>query len=178
MTDPRLPPNFAHLATEEDTYPLSDTKTPALTTKDREQLFLNASLPDEDTPFVDELDAQSGALPDTNNMDEYQNWVGTMMGKTADGPRTAYLSLKGCGEAGEFAEKIGKLERDQGITEWDQIPPDNVKALAKELGDRLWYIAASARKLGLTLSTIALMNVLKLTDRLERDVLDGSGDDR
>lgn len=117
-------------------------------------------------------------LPNVKNMDDYQNWVGTMMGPTADGPRTSYLSLKGCGEAGEFADKVGKLERDKGIIEWDDIDDEDRFALAKELGDRLWYVAAAARKLRMSLSQIALMNVMKLTDRKDRGVLGGSGDDR
>lgn len=80
-----------------------------------------------------------------------------------------YPTLGLCGEAGEVAEKIKKFKRD-GVLD--------TKEVAKELGDVLWYVANLAGDLGYTLSQIAQMNVEKLTDRAERNVLSGSGDNR
>jgi len=51
-------------------------------------------------------------------------------------------------------------------------------AIAKEIGDVLWYIAADARDLGFTLEEIAKMNIEKLESRQKRNVISGSGDDR
>lgn len=85
-----------------------------------------------------------------------------------------YTTLKMNGEAGEAAEKVGKWWRDQN----GLCSADDVKALAKELGDVLWYIAASASELDMTLDEIAQLNIEKITSRRARNVTKGSGDDR
>lgn len=97
-----------------------------------------------------------------------------------------YTALKGAGEAGEFAEHVGKAIRDDGLV--DMVAYDTVmfrnlsverhEKLVKELGDQLWYVAAKARELGVTLEDVALINIEKLTDRNARGVLQGSGDSR
>lgn len=85
----------------------------------------------------------------------------------------AYVGL-GLGEAGEVQGKIKKVLRDdEGIlTEQARI------AIAKEAGDLLWYAAALADEIEIPLEVIATMNLNKLADRRDRDVLGGSGDDR
>lgn len=86
-----------------------------------------------------------------------------------------YPALKLAGEAGEFAEKIGKRLRDAD----GDFDADSFRmAAAKELGDVLWYVAAAARDLGLYLEDIAEMNLSKLANRMERGVIGGSGDER
>lgn len=81
----------------------------------------------------------------------------------------AYCALGLGGEAGEYSEKVKKLIRDGKFD----------KALAiKELGDVLWYLTSSANELGVSLADIAEVNIVKLWDRKERDVLHGSGDTR
>jgi NTP pyrophosphatase (non-canonical NTP hydrolase) len=81
----------------------------------------------------------------------------------------SYCALGLTGEAGEYSEKVKKLIRD-GVLD---------KALAvKELGDVLWYLTASAKELGYTLTDVAEINILKLSDRAERGKLQGSGDER
>ena len=52
------------------------------------------------------------------------------------------------------------------------------RAMAKELGDVLWYAAQLATELGLELEEIARENLLKLRSRQRRGMLSGSGDDR
>lgn len=85
-----------------------------------------------------------------------------------------YPGFKLAGEAGECAEKIGKCLRDN-----DGVFSDEIKAaLAKEIGDVLWYCAALADDLGLILGDIAVGNLEKVHDRKARGVLHGSGDNR
>ena len=74
------------------------------------------------------------------------------------------------GETGEIAEKIKKSFRDGTEIDCDDI--------AKELGDVLFYVAALASVYEIKLSDIAATNLNKLFDRKERNVLQGSGDNR
>lgn len=89
-----------------------------------------------------------------------------------------YPVLKLAGEAGEVAEKLGKLMRDEGWTPGSPLAPAQRDALALELGDVLWYVAAVAHDLGLPLAEVAGRNVEKLADRHRRGVISGSGDSR
>lgn len=81
----------------------------------------------------------------------------------------AYCALGLTGEAGEYSEKVKKLIRDGKLDK---------PLAAKELGDVLWYLTASARELGYTLSDLAEINIVKLSDRQQRGVLQGVGDER
>jgi len=90
------------------------------------------------------------------------------------GDNLLYPTLGLCGEAGEVAEKIKKMVRDD-----DGILSDARRAaLSKELGDVLWYLAQIATEAELDLEAIAEENLEKLLSRRDRDVLQGSGDDR
>jgi len=92
--------------------------------------------------------------------------------------RLLYPVLKLAGEAGEVAEKLGKLMRDEGWTPGRGLSEAQRDALALELGDVLWYLAAVAHDLGVPLSDIAQRNLGKLADRAARGVIGGSGDAR
>lgn len=81
----------------------------------------------------------------------------------------AYTALGLAGESGEYTEKVKKLLRDGKLDK---------RLAAAELSDVLWYLTASANELGYTLTDIAEINIIKLTDRAERNVLQGSGDTR
>lgn len=85
-----------------------------------------------------------------------------------------YTTLKLNGEAGEVAEGVGKAIRDDGA----KITPEREIALVRELGDVLWYVAATANELGYDLSEIAQINLDKLKARREAGTLSGSGSDR
>lgn len=96
-----------------------------------------------------------------------------------------YVALKGCGEAGEFAEHVGKAMRDDrlinvvdGAVSFEPLTPERHAALVKEIGDQLWYLAAKCNELNITLAQAALVNIEKLFDRTSRDTLRGSGDER
>jgi NTP pyrophosphatase (non-canonical NTP hydrolase) len=88
--------------------------------------------------------------------------------------RLIYPTLKLAGEAGEFAEKVGKLLRDKA----GALEEEDRDALAGELGDVLWYAAEVATVLDVDLGEVARRNLAKLRSRAERGVLQGSGDDR
>ncbi len=78
------------------------------------------------------------------------------------------------GEAGEVADKIKKIIRDKD----GKISDEDRAAVAKELGDTLWYLAAIARYLDIPLSEVAKGNIEKLESRYQRNKLHGEGDNR
>lgn len=91
-----------------------------------------------------------------------------------EGQKIIYPTLGLAGEAGEVADKVKKVLRDN-----DGVFTDDIKtSVAKEIGDVLWYIAALSRDLGYTLEDIAKMNIEKLESRKQRNVISGSGDER
>lgn len=92
----------------------------------------------------------------------------------------AYSAL-GLGESGEVQGKVKKLLRDKGLsmdTPLSELSDDIKLAIAKEIGDGLWYAAETANQLGFTLNEIAQMNVDKLAARAEKGTLKGNGDNR
>ena len=104
----------------------------------------------------------------------------------------AYVALKLNGEAGEFAEHVGKAMRDDHLIPvcdayygdpqtallHEKLTDERRALIIKEIGDVLWYLSAACNELGITLSEAAAENLRKLCDRTERDALRGSGDDR
>lgn len=80
-----------------------------------------------------------------------------------------YLALGLADEAGEVAGKIKKMYRD------GHLDPD---ALAKELGDVMWYLTRLADWNNTPLDKIIKGNMEKLQSRKDRGVLGGSGDER
>jgi NTP pyrophosphatase (non-canonical NTP hydrolase) len=89
----------------------------------------------------------------------------------------AYVGLKLNGEAGEFAEHVGKAMRDDGFGE-KELTPERKTLIINEIGDVLWYLSAACNELGIDLSEAAYANLDKLCSRTERGVLKGSGDER
>jgi NTP pyrophosphatase (non-canonical NTP hydrolase) len=94
------------------------------------------------------------------------------------GSNLVYPALKLAGEAGEAADKVGKIWRNQGLTSVTGYSVEQKEALAKEVGDVLWYITALAYELGYGLDQIATGNIEKLRDRRDRGVIKGEGDNR
>jgi NTP pyrophosphatase (non-canonical NTP hydrolase) len=91
-----------------------------------------------------------------------------------DEQRIIYPSLGLTGEAGEVADKVKKVLRDNdGV-----FNPERKAEIAKEIGDVLWYCATLARDLDYDLETIAQINIDKLRSRQQRGMLHGSGDNR
>lgn len=97
--------------------------------------------------------------------------------RTAQYPREfwlAYPALGLAGESGEVADDIKKVIRDDGA----RVTRERREAVAKELGDVLWYLAQLATELELDLDSIAQENLEKLASRKRRGVLQGAGDER
>jgi NTP pyrophosphatase (non-canonical NTP hydrolase) len=90
------------------------------------------------------------------------------------GANLLYPTLGLCGEAGEVAEKVKKMVRDDAGV----LTDERRAALAAELGDVLWYVAQVATEAGLELDAIAAANLEKLASRAQRGTLSGSGDRR
>ena len=85
-----------------------------------------------------------------------------------------YPTLGLVGEAGEIAEKIKKVLRDN-----EGVVDEKVKTeIAKELGDVLWYLSQLSTEMGLSLDDVAVSNIEKLASRKERGVIHGEGDNR
>jgi NTP pyrophosphatase (non-canonical NTP hydrolase) len=106
-------------------------------------------------------------------LSEYQR----LSRRTAEYPREAWLSYPAlglAGEAGEVAEHAKKAIRDED----GKVSDERRAAMAKELGDVLWYVAQLASELELDLEEVAAGNLQKLRSRQHRGVLSGSGDDR
>ena len=78
------------------------------------------------------------------------------------------------GEAGEVAEKVKKIIRDDGGI----MNSDTKSDIVRELGDVLWYITRFAKMLGFSLEQVAAMNIEKLQSRKDRNKLHGAGDNR
>jgi NTP pyrophosphatase (non-canonical NTP hydrolase) len=104
-----------------------------------------------------ELSAETAVYPDKGNIH------GLM-----------YVALGLSGEAGEVANKVKKIKRDNGGVLTDH----HITELSGELGDVLWYLAQIATELGLDLCDVATDNRIKLLSRQERGRIQGNGDTR
>lgn len=85
-----------------------------------------------------------------------------------------YTALGMNGEAGEIADKIKKMLRDDGGV----LTDERKESLKMELGDVMWYIAQMCTELGFTLEEVAQGNLDKLLSRMERNKINGDGDNR
>jgi NTP pyrophosphatase (non-canonical NTP hydrolase) len=108
------------------------------------------------------------------NLNDYQTQALQTAIYPDRGVNFVYPALGLVGEAGEVADKLKKVIRDNGGVLTDPVRD----AVAKEIGDVLWYVAVLAYELDYDLDTIAENNLAKLASRQERGVLSGSGDAR
>ena len=110
--------------------------------------------------------------------DEYSAMVRTTREYPELGKNLIYPALGLAGEAGEVAEKVKKLWRNQGHRSGEQIGVEDRASLVKELGDVLWYVAAMSEELQVKLEHVAEENSRKLLDRKQRSVIKSAGDNR
>ncbi|MGH7974915.1 MAG: nucleoside triphosphate pyrophosphohydrolase family protein [bacterium] len=104
---------------------------------------------------------------------DYQEWTDKTAIYPKDAP-LAYTILGLCSEAGEVAGKFKKCIRDDNSV----LTEERRQQLIDETGDVLWYLARISQHLGTTLEDIMQKNHDKLEDRLSRNVIQGSGDNR
>ena len=89
-------------------------------------------------------------------------------------PPWLYYVLGLAGEAGEVANKVKKVFRDNNGIATKKF----VEEVAGELGDVLWYLATLAGVLGMSLNEVAEMNLDKLASRYDAGTIHGDGDAR
>lgn len=112
-------------------------------------------------------------VPNVLTLDEYQE--GALV--TAIYPKEMnilYPTLGLTGEAGEVADKVKKVIRDNNMV----FDEDKRREIALEISDVLWYCAVLAHDIGYSLGEIGKMNLVKLHSRMMRDKISGSGDNR
>ena len=85
-----------------------------------------------------------------------------------------YPALGLAGEAGEVVNQIKKIVRDDS----GFLTNERKAKIVKELGDLLWYVAAVATDIGVSLTDVAAKNLAKLYDRQKRGTISGDGDNR
>ena len=93
-----------------------------------------------------------------------------MTGETA----LSYAALGLVGEAGEIANKVKKVIRDDN----NVLTDEKRKSIQKEIGDVLWYISRLSAELGITLEEVMEQNIAKLSARMDKGTLQGDGDNR
>jgi NTP pyrophosphatase (non-canonical NTP hydrolase) len=102
------------------------------------------------------------------DLDTYQEraWRTAVYPHAGEGQWTglAYAGLGATGEAGEIANKIRKMARD----DLGELTAARRDAIMSDVGGTLWYLAAVAQELGTTLSVIAERNIGELSSRAER----------
>lgn len=112
-------------------------------------------------------------------LNEYQNIaMGTAIYPGADQEDNQlaiyYTALGLAGEAGEVANKVKKILRDDNGV----LTDEKRAAIKKEIGGVLWYCATLSRELGLDLAEVATTNAEQLASRALRGKIKGSGDER
>lgn len=114
----------------------------------------------------------------TRNFDSYQSKSKTFLLGKFERMRKAnlakYCALGLCEESGEVAGKIKKSIRDAD----GKIDAERVEAIILEMGDVLWYLSIMAHALGVPFSYVAEKNIEKISDRWNRGVVHGEGDNR
>jgi len=105
---------------------------------------------------------------------EYQEAARTTAVYPNLGKNFIYPTLGLAGEAGEVANKVKKIIRENdGV-----VTPESRDMIIKELGDVLWYAAQLATELQVDFEDVAAKNIEKLRSRQQRNQLQGSGDER
>ena len=83
-----------------------------------------------------------------------------------------YLTMGLTGEAGEVANKVKKVLRN------DYTLEEAREKIRDELGDVLWYVAVLSSAIGYSLGTVAQHNLVKLEYQHKNNKIHGDGDDR
>ena len=112
-------------------------------------------------------------------LEEYQKRAMTTC--MASSENFSYMFLNLVGEVGEFASKVAKsIRKEENCIEYNDlgVTVTNNEELQKEAGDILWQLSGLCTVMGWNLEDIAQQNLDKLASRQQRNVIDGSGDNR
>lgn len=120
-------------------------------------------------------------------LNEYQKRAMTTCMSSSE--NFSYMFLNLVGEVGEFASKVAKAIRKgqmniggdfaANVLSVDRIEVHRLmEELQKEAGDILWQLSGLCDVMGWSLEEVAQQNLDKLASRKERNVIDGSGDNR
>ena len=111
-------------------------------------------------------------------LEEYQKRAMTTC--MASSENFSYMFLNLVGEVGEFASKVAKaIRKNQISVVYNEIVgTTDAEELQKEAGDILWQLSGLCTVMGWNLEDIAQQNLDKLASRQQRNVIDGSGDNR
>lgn len=130
-------------------------------------------------------------LPENDGIGEYEKFAfdigeisgfdfgmyANQTGVTAVYPKESELEYLGfglVGEAGEIANKLGKIFRDDGGV----ASPERIAQIEAELGDIQWFVARMMKMFKLDPNKVLLANLTKLRHRQARGMLKGDGDNR
>lgn len=103
---------------------------------------------------------------DTNTFDRFQELVNRtyyFVGETKR-EELLYLALATNSEAGEMADEIKKLIRDDN----GELSEERKLKIQKEMGDCLFYMAILATKLGFNFHTAPLAEMVKLDEMIAK----------
>ena len=111
-------------------------------------------------------------------LEEYQKQAMTTCMTSSE--NFSYMFLNLVGEVGEFASKVAKaIRKNQISVVYNEIVgTTDAEELQKEAGDILWQLSGLCTVMGWNLEDIAQQNLDKLASRQQRNVIDGSGDNR
>jgi len=110
-----------------------------------------------------------------NALNRYQKLAFTTAVYPRAGTGNYDYPLKGLvEEVGEIAGHLKRVERDDASV----ITTTRLLQIEHEMGDVLWYLAALATELGLSLSEISAENLVKVASRKERNAIHGEGSER
>lgn len=118
-------------------------------------------------------------------LNEYQRLAMTTCTKSSD--NFCYMMLNLMGEVGEFSGKVAKaIRKNQALVNWNHLITEDETAmtkvefdeLKKEAGDILWQLSGLCKIMGWKLEDVAQENLDKLSDRKNRNVIVGEGDNR
>lgn len=112
------------------------------------------------------------------NFNEYQHAALETADYPEKGRNFIYPAMGLAGESGEALDKCKKYWRNFGATSGDQLNDEQRHLLALEIGDVIWYAAALSQEIGLSLESVADLNIKKLQDRKDRGVIKSEGDQR
>lgn len=123
---------------------------------DYQRLAERTSGANDGVTFHGPYDWKSAIQEKTPPPDNWEDWVA--VAKQARGEKRLTVACLGlCGETGELTDCLKKVVAHGH--------PLDKAAVAKELGDVLWYAAELASTLGLSLQDVAEKNIRKLQSR-------------